>query len=308
MGALIVFVDGVGLGDDNVSHNPLAVVAMPTLRRLLDGLSLTRGAVRSQPFSSGVLLQALDATLGIAGLPQSGTGQATLWSGVNLAARLGRHAGPYAPPLARELLQSQNLFAAAGRRGAVAFANAYPPRYLDRMSRGTARQSVTALAANLAGVPFRGPDDIRGGRALSAFITNELWGNRLGVADVPDVTPVEAGVNLARLAGEHRLTVFEFFVTDMAGHRQEPEMAEMALTRLDGLLEGVLAALDPTRDLLVLTSDHGNLEDRTTSDHTLNPVPGLVWGRNARAVAESLRSLEDVAPAILAWLMGEMFD
>lgn len=85
-------------------------------------------------------------------------------------------------------------------------------------------------------------------------------------------------------------------------------MAEMALTRLDGLLEGVVGALDPGHDLLLLTSDHGNLEDRTTSDHTLNPVPGLVWGRNARAVAESLGRLDDVMPTVLAWLSGELFD
>ncbi|MFN8471562.1 MAG: hypothetical protein U0822_05030 [Anaerolineae bacterium] len=308
MGVLIVFVDGVGLGDDDQTRNPLAAVAMPTIRLLLDGAALTASAVRAAPFSSGASLGALDATLGVPGLPQSGTGQATLWSGVNLPAQIGRHSGPYAPPEARGLLQKHNVFASAGRAGPVAFANAYPPRYLDRMARGTARQSVTALAANLAGVPFRGPDEIRAGHAVSAFITNEHWESHLGVAGVPDVTPVQAGESLARLARAHSLTVFEYFVTDMAGHRRERDMAEMALTRLDGLLEGALAVLDPAHDLLLVTSDHGNLEDQTTSDHTLNPVPGLVWGRNGRAVAESLRGLQDVTPTILAWLGGELFD
>ncbi|MFN8481942.1 MAG: alkaline phosphatase family protein [Anaerolineae bacterium] len=308
MGALIVFIDGVGLGDDDQSRNPLAAVRMPTLRRLLDGRPLAAGTVQAAPFSSGVWLRALDATLGVPGLPQSGTGQATLWSGVNLSARLGRHAGPYAPPEARALLQTHNLFAAAGRAGPVAFANAYPPRYLERMARGTARQSVTALAANLGGVPFRGPDEIRAGHAISAFITNELWESRLGVAGVPEITPQDAGVSLARLAQTHDLTVFEFFVTDMAGHRQEEALAEMALTRLDGLLEGALSVLDERRDLLLVTSDHGNLEDQTTSDHTLNPVPGLVWGKNGRAVANSLRGLQDVTPTILRWLGEEPLD
>lgn len=278
------------------------------MRWLLDGAPLTASAVQPHPFSSRVCLRALDATLGVPGLPQSGTGQATLWSGVNLPARLGRHSGPYAPPEARELLQSSNLFAAAAHAGPVAFANAYPPRYLERMARGTARQSVTALAANLGGVMFRGPDEIRAGRAVSAFITNELWESRLGVAGVPEVTPYDAGVILADLARTHSLTVFEFFVTDMAGHRQEAALAEMALTRLDGLLAGALSALDPGRDLLLVTSDHGNLEDEKTSDHTLNPVPGLVWGRNGCAVAGSLSGLQDVTPAILAWLGGELFD
>src|SRR4051812_1156663 len=126
MGLVIVFLDGVGLGDDDATRNPLVAAPMPFVRSLLGGAALTRAAP-FVPLSGLVTLQPVDATLGIDGLPQSGTGQATLWSGVNVAARLGRHDGPYAPAIARDLLLTHNLFLAAqeGRgRDAVAFANA----------------------------------------------------------------------------------------------------------------------------------------------------------------------------------------
>ncbi len=305
MGCLILFLDGVGLGDDDPTYNPLAAAPLTTWRRLLDGRALTRSAPQASPFSSGAWLRPLDATLGVPGLPQSGTGQAALWSGVNVAAELGRHSGPYAPPLARDILQQANLFKAVQTRwtpSRAAFANAFPPRYLDRLARGTARQSVTSLAAHLGGVPFRGHDELARGEALSAFVTNEMWESRLGVPGMPTITAQAAGVHLARLTQAHALTLFEYFATDMAGHRAEPAMALDVLGRLDGLLDGLLAALDPQRDLLLVTSDHGNLEDVTTTDHTLNPVPALLWGARAGEMATRLGSLVDVTPAVLRWL------
>ena len=305
MGCLILFLDGVGLGDDDPSRNPLAAATLPTLRRLLDGHALTRLAAQVGQFASGSLLCSLDATLGVPGVPQSGTGQATLWSGVNVAAQLGRHSGPYAPPLARDILQQVNLFKAVQtrfHRGGAAFANAFPPRYLDRLARGTARQSVTSLAAHLGGVPFRGHHELAHGQALSAFVTNEMWESRLGVPGLPTITAQEAGIHLAHLTQAHVLTVFEYFATDMAGHRAEPDMADDVLARLDGMLDGLLAALDPQRDLILVTSDHGNLEDTTLTDHTLNPVPALLWGAGADEIATRLGSLVDVAPAVLHWL------
>lgn len=303
MGILIIFVDGVGLGGSNADLNPLAAAPMPTLRRLLGGYPLTEAAARVAEFPSGALLLPIDATLDVDGLPQSGTGQASLWSGINVAARLGRHSGPYAPPLARELLQQHNLFAAAQSVAApVAFANAYPPRYLDRLSRGTARQSVTALAAHLAGLPLRGPVELKIGTALSAFITNEMWEGRLGVPGLPVISAPEAGANLARLTQQYGLVVFEYFATDMAGHRAEGDFIQDVLQRLDGLLDGVLATLNSATDLLLLVSDHGNLEDASTTDHTLNPVPGLLWGHKAYTIATRLASLTDVMPAVLEWL------
>jgi bisphosphoglycerate-independent phosphoglycerate mutase (AlkP superfamily) len=54
------------------------------------------------------------------------------------------------------------------------------------------------------------------------------------------------------------------------------------------------------RDSLLVTSDHGNLEEADHKRHTLNPVPFLVWGAQKDALFGLVHSLEDVTPALLA--------
>jgi bisphosphoglycerate-independent phosphoglycerate mutase (AlkP superfamily) len=63
------------------------------------------------------------------------------------------------------------------------------------------------------------------------------------------------------------------------------EEAVQALERLDGLLEGVLEGLDMNETLLVVTSDHGNIEDLSTRSHTRNPGPLILATNRHREVA-----------------------
>ncbi len=83
---------------------------MPTLIELLDGRRLLAG---SAPFvGPRATLLALDATLGVQGLPQSATGQASLLTGQNVAAAIGEHYGPKPnPAVAKSLLERESLFA-----------------------------------------------------------------------------------------------------------------------------------------------------------------------------------------------------
>jgi phosphopentomutase len=78
------------------------------------------------------------------------------------------------------------------------------------------------------------------------------------------------------------------------------EPAVEALERVDDFLAGVLGAL-PADALLVVASDHGNLEDVRVG-HTRNPVPVIAVGPGSRRLATGVRSLTDVAPEILALL------
>ena len=86
---LFFFLDGVGLGKADPIINPFAAATMPTLERLLGGKKLTLESVPLE--SKRATLLALDATLGVAGLPQSATGQATLLNGKNVPAVIGNH-------------------------------------------------------------------------------------------------------------------------------------------------------------------------------------------------------------------------
>ena len=54
---------------------------------------------------------------------------------------------------------------------------------------------------------------------------------------------------------------------------------------------------------VVVSSDHGNIEDLTQSIHTLNPAPLLVVGPGASAFRQA-RALTDVAERILRVVRG----
>ena len=50
------------------------------------------------------------------------------------------------------------------------------------------------------------------------------------------------------------------------------------LEMIDAVLGGLLAAWDDENGLLILTSDHGNIEEKDQRQHTRNPVPTLLIG------------------------------
>jgi hypothetical protein len=241
-------------------------------------------------------LYALDATLGVAGLPQSATGQCALLTGVNAARLLGRHHGPYPGAELRSLLARGSWwhsYAAAGRT--TAFANAFPDAYLRRASSSSGRMGAFARSAQLAGVRLRGPDDLKSGRALSAFVTNDGWREVLGYDDMPSRTPAEAGIVLADLARDHDLVVFEFYATDIAGHAQDWAAAEKWLAALDAMCTTARSQLDAA-STVALVSDHGNLEDMTHGRHTTNPALAMWLG--PRAPSRPFSDLTHVARAV----------
>jgi 2,3-bisphosphoglycerate-independent phosphoglycerate mutase len=296
---IVLFLDGVGLGEDDPEANPLAQASLPVLSRLLDG----RRAVRANGgFSTRLAtLLPLDAQLGVPGLPQSGTGQTTILTGVNAPALLGRHYGPYPNEPLRDLLRNGSLFRRLLAAGLpAAYANAYPDLFLDRLKRGTERLSANTRAALLAGLKLRGPADLKAGRAVSGLLTNEYW-SRWGYA-MPDLSAAEAGAQLACLAGDHALTYFEFWYTDVAGHRQDRTLSLHLLSLLDEFIGGIVDALDLDRSLLMVLGDHGNFEDWRTAGHTHNPALALLVGAEHATLARHLASLADVTPTLLAAL------
>ncbi len=288
---LLVFADGVGLAPVS-PVNPFAALPAPTLRSLLGGpLCLVRVLERG-----GLLLRAADATLGVECLPQSATGQAALFTGVNAARAIGSHVVGLPGPRLRALIAEHSIFRrlrAGGRR--ATFANAYTDGYLERVERGEQRPSVTTCAVAAAGLPFRRLADLERDEAVSWDIERDRFAERAGQA-IPRVSAAAAGRHLAALALRHDLTVFETFLTDLAGHGRRGVSPEEAVGRLDGLLGGVLAAGDGALTVL-LTSDHGNLEDASTRSHTRHPVPILAVGPLAGEFA-AVGSILDLSPTL----------
>jgi hypothetical protein len=300
---LLVFLDGVGIGAADPGRNPFARAHLPVLRRLLGGRLPVADDLDAagRIESADAILVAADATLGVDGVPQSGTGQTALLTGHNAAAEYGRHFGPWVPTGLRALLAAENLLSRAVAAGArAAFANAYPLASIDADPRIFRRPAAPPLAARAAGVLVRDLPELARGEAVASSITNERWRERLG-DELPDVEPAEAGRRLARIAAGAEVTLFAHYDTDYAGHRGGMEGAVAALERVDAFLGGVVDAL-PVDVLLAVGSDHGNVE-AVGEGHTRNPVPVLVAGAGREDAAAGVRDIAGVVPAI-ARLLG----
>lgn len=250
MKILFVFVDGLGIGSDDPAVNPLADrTHFPNIGKLL---------AESIP---------LDASLGVSGLPQSATGQAALLTGLNAPQLMGRHIEGFPPPRLKTLVQEHNIFSkllAAGK--ACTFANAYwiddiahiPPR----------RESVTTVATLAALGGVREKKELMENRAVCHDLTRERIRRERGY-DGPLITPDEAAEHLIGIANDHDFTLFEFFETDRAGHSGDKGLVFQTLEKLDRFFSN----LWKLNGLLIVTSDHGNIEDLSVRTHTMNPVP-----------------------------------
>jgi len=293
---LMVFLDGVGIGEDDPEINPFvrARGLVPTLHELTGGLPTL-----DQPSAAGTLGRAfpLDARLDVDGTPQSGTGQVALLTGASAAEMHGRHFGPWTPVNLRPLVEERSILKRAVDAALpTAFANAYPRGWPG--PRGSRRVAGPPLAARGAGLLVRHEEDLGRGEAVSSEIVNDGWQKHLGHDWLPDITEVEAGHNLAGIANQNRLTLYAHYATDTVGHRGSMEDAVEQIRRVDRFLTGVLERIHDDTTLLVV-SDHGNLED-VRGGHTHNPVLGIAAGPGADGAAEQLSDLREVSDFIEA--------
>lgn len=303
MRILFLFLDGVGLGPDDPATNPLAAATMPHLSRLLDGQRLVVGVAPLHTSRASVV--SLDACLGVPGMPQSASGQATLLTGLNVPSQIGGHYGPWPNRAIVNLLNNGNVFRAVRRAGGqAALLNAYPPSYFAAINSGRRLYSAIPQAVVSAGIPLRTAADLEAGRALSADFTGRGWHDRLGLTATPLLALRDAGERMAGLAAQLDFAFFEYWLSDYAGHGQDMAEALALLHAVDEMLGGLLAAWDDEQGLILITSDHGNLEDLGTRGHTTHPVPAVLIGapRRRREVAEGLHSLADVAPQLMRLL------
>ena len=297
MRVLLLFLDGVGIGVRNAEVNPFFRADLPHARSLLGG-EMPHSRLKRISTKRAELIP-VNATLGIPGFPQSGTGQAALFTGVNAAKLIGQHFGPHPTTTLHPLVEEKNIFRQLKSLGkSVCFANAFPQQFFDYVDSGTRRLTVTTLSCRYAGVPLLRVESLRGDKALSADITRARW-PELGYPELPVVTPQEAGNHLCAIAKKHSFTLFEYWLTDHAGHTQDMPLAVEVLERFDALLGGLLEDIDLSESLLVLTSDHGNIEDLSTKTHTRNPVPCLAVGKKRKEFLDGIKNLTHVTPAIL---------
>lgn len=229
----------------------------------------------SGPPPEGFHLIEADACLGVPGIPQSATGGTSLFTGVNAPAHIGKHVQGYPNTELRKLIAREGLLRKARERGAhVDFANAYTPRFFERGI--TRHRSVTTVMAETSGIPLKRVENLRRGEAVYRDFTNQILIE--SGFEIEKISPEEAGARLGRLAKERDLLLYEYFQTDVVGHRGTFDDALKVLESLNRFILAAIEVLDPARDTFVMSSDHGNIEDMDTSSHTTNKVPILLYG------------------------------
>ncbi|MCL5267043.1 MAG: metalloenzyme [Bacteroidetes bacterium] len=300
---LFLFLDGVGIGKGDPDINPFFSIDLPHFRKIFGGIPYTEHSVLDNGSSS---VQPSDALLGVEGLPQSGTGQTSLFTGVNAARVIGAHFGPYPHSQIKPLLEEKNIFRVLKTLGAdVHFANAFPKQFFEYVESGHRKLSVTTMSCMMTGIPLCNADSMRNGDGISADITAERWRSELGYSDIEPLSPFDAGKRLKSIAQKHDFTMFEYFLTDKAGHDRNKTLTEIVLKNFDELLGGVTS--DGMENLtLLISSDHGNVEDLSVKTHTLNPSLTAVAGEHAGFFKGRLGSICDVTPRIVG-LFTERF-
>ncbi len=276
---------------------------MPYLQSLLGGGTLIR---ESAPFEGDIAtLLSVDPNLGVEGLPQSATGQAVLLTGINIPAKLGYHYGPKPNPEVAQYLDGKTIFSKTVKAGKkTALLSAYPPRYFAGINSGKHLYSAIPLALTNAGLPLFTKDDYYAGNALAADFTGKGWREFLKLPDAPIYEPEEAGKKLAQLASQYDFSLFEYWASDYAGHKQDMDSAVRQMERFDGVLKGLLKSWQNEDGIILLTSDHGNMEDLSTRRHTAANVPLLLFGDKGhrREFQKDIHDLTGIAPAISRFL------
>jgi 2,3-bisphosphoglycerate-independent phosphoglycerate mutase len=122
----------------------------------------------------------------------------------------------------------------------------------------------------------------------------------------PEMSAGKLSVELDKAirSGRYDVIICNVANPDMVGHTGSMEAAILAVQAVDDCLGVVLEAVQSVKGELLVTADHGNVEQMTDPEsgqshtaHTINPVPLVYLGRDARAIDGG--SLRDIAPTML---------
>ncbi len=302
---LIFFVDGVGLGVNDPEVNPFIEANLPNLTGLLgEGWYLRPDCGGPGRITTDrVSLVPTDPNLNMPGRPQSATGQATILTGRNVPQIVGEHYGPKPNPTVAAVVKDSNLFKDVIKAGGTAaLITPYPQGYFDSIESGKRLLSSVPLAAVSAGLDLMTAEDLRAGRAVSPGFTGQGWHDYLGFNDIPVHSLYEAGQQIAIVARDYSFSFFEHWPSDRSGHRGTIVQASQHLEIIDEALGGLFDSWNEEDDLLIITSDHGNIEEKNHRQHSRNPVPTILFGTDHAKYAERIQDLADIAGIVRSYL------
>ncbi len=186
--------------------------------------------------------------------------------------------------------------------GQAALINPFPPPFFKGINSGKRLPSSIQDAVLKAGISLLTEQEYFDGEAVSPDWTGEGWARYLGYSQAPIYTPEESGALLAKLALKRDLTFFSTWITDEIGHRGPFERGVAYMELFDRVMAGLLETWNDDDGLIIITSDHGNMEVQGDRRHTQNQVPTVVIGNARHQFAENFSSLMDITPNTLRTL------
>jgi len=288
---ILLFIDGLGIGENNAGKNPCANPKLYYFRNTLD---------QNYPreLNPDGIVFGLDANLGVDGLPQSATGQTALFTGVNAPKLLGRHLNHKPNEKLRGVIREHSIFKRLIENGkTAAFLNGFRPPFFDIDPEEILHYlSVTSCMNLFAGQKFFDLDDLWAERCVYQDMSGDDLRHR--GFDAPKFTPAKAGEIIARQSLNYDLSLYEYFQTDFAGHSRDMARAEYEMFKIEAFLSSLLHNVDLTETLVLLTSDHGNIEDISFKGHTRNPAMTLAFGPGRETLQNTATSIMDVSGVI----------
>lgn len=277
---ILLFIDGLGVGESHPDYNPC--------------FYSEQGIFNSRQLPVGGQKLSLDANLGIDGLPQSATGQTSIYTGTNAARLINRHLFGYPNQKLKEVIKDRSLFVNLTSRGySCKFLNAFRPVFFTSPEIfQNMRMSVTTEMNRAAGLPFSTLNDIINGRALYHDYSNQVL--RDLHFDVPRFTASDAAWIILEASRQHDLVLYEYFETDRAGHFRDLKTAIREINKLEKLINRLLYKIDFNDTKFVIVSDHGNIEDLRTKSHTRNPAFCGIWDMNSNGEWHEINAINDL--------------
>jgi len=282
---ILIFIDGVGIGENEPAFNPMTFSETGIF---------SPNAHSGLPF--GGLRAELDPILGVPGLPQSASGQTSIYTGINAAGKIGHHLFGFPNQILRDLLKRESLFVrlkAAGKH--CRFLNGFRPVFFTTPEIFTKmRMSATTEMNRAAGLPFTSLHDIRQGTGIYHEYSNRIL-RKLGF-NVPIFSPEDAALIVLNESRKYHLLLYEYFMTDNAGHSRDMEFGKKEVHKIEKLIYQVASGIRLDDTMLIVASDHGNLEDLRTKSHTRNKSFFAFWGKTTNMPV--ITSLTEITPFI----------
>ena len=277
---ILLFIDGLGIGEPHPDYNPC--------------FYSEAGIFDSRELPVGGKKLSLDANLGVEGLPQSATGQTSIYTGTNAAQLLNRHLFGYPNQELREVIKTKSLFVNLISRGySCKFLNAFRPVFFTSPEIfQNMRMSVTTEMNRAAGLPFSTLHDIKNGKALYHDYSNQIL--RDLHFDVPRFSAGEAAWVIQEASRHYDLVLYEYFETDRAGHFRDLKLAVREISKLEKLINELIYKLDLNNTIFVIVSDHGNIEDLRTKSHTRNPAFCAIWDMYSNGELRHISAINDL--------------